>query len=167
MTMPVRTMRWLADQDPEALLTREWLVTNGRGGYASGSIAGVPTRRFHGLLVASLPTPLGRTMMFNDVVEQVKFRDGRCVPLSGTLLEEGTQLQRNREYMDFHDPARADFRAAVASGAISGGMIPKLEESFAVLAAGAGSVVIVGRLAPGDLRRAVLDPGSVGTVLVA
>ncbi len=46
-------------------------------------------------------------------------------------------------------------------------MIPKLEESFAVLAAGARSVVIVGRLAEGDLARAVLDPGSVGTVLVA
>ena len=44
-------------------------------------------------------------------------------------------------------------------------MIPKLEESFAVLAAGARSVVIVGKLAPGELLRAVLEPGSVGTVL--
>ena len=44
-------------------------------------------------------------------------------------------------------------------------MIPKLEESFAVLAGGARSVVIVGKLAPGDLERAVLEPGSVGTVL--
>ena len=61
---------------------------------------------------------------------------------------------------------RAEFQAAVASGAVSGGMIPKLEESFAVLAGGARSVVIVGKLAPGDLLRAVLEPGSVGTVLV-
>ncbi len=44
-------------------------------------------------------------------------------------------------------------------------MIPKLEESFAVLAAGARSVVVVGKLAAGDLERAVLEPGSVGTVL--
>jgi len=74
---------------------------------------------------------------------------------------------------DVADPAsriarvtRAEFQAAVASGAVSGGMIPKLEESFAVLAGGARSVVIVGKLAPGDLLRAVLEPGSVGTVLV-
>jgi len=45
-------------------------------------------------------------------------------------------------------------------------MIPKLEESFEVLQDGARSVVIVGRLGPGDLRRAVEEPGSVGTVLV-
>jgi acetylglutamate kinase len=61
---------------------------------------------------------------------------------------------------------REEFEAGVASGAISGGMIPKLEESFAVLKGGARSVVIVGQLGPGDLVRAVLEPGTVGTVLV-
>ena len=61
----------------------------------------------------------------------------------------------------------AQFEAGVKDGSISGGMIPKLEESFAVLASGARSVVVVGKLAPGDLERAVLEPGSVGTVLVA
>jgi acetylglutamate kinase len=60
----------------------------------------------------------------------------------------------------------AEFQAGLASGAISGGMIPKLEESFAVLRGGARSVVIVGNLGEGDLVRAVLEPGSVGTVLV-
>jgi acetylglutamate kinase len=59
----------------------------------------------------------------------------------------------------------AGFRQGVAQGTISGGMIPKLEESFAVLRGGARSVVIVGRLAEGELERAVLEPGSVGTVL--
>jgi len=74
---------------------------------------------------------------------------------------------------DVKDPAsrirritRADFEKGVAEGSISGGMIPKLEESFEVLKEGARSVVIVGRLGDGDLRRAVLEPGSVGTVLV-
>ena len=47
--------------------------------------------------------------------------------------------------------ARADFERGLADGSISGGMIPKLEESFAVLAGGARSVVIVGKLGPGDL----------------
>jgi len=62
---------------------------------------------------------------------------------------------------------RAEFERMVADGTISGGMIPKLEESFDVLAQGAQSVVIVGKLGPGDLAHAVLQPGSAGTVLVA
>ena len=42
--------RTLAEGDPQALLSREWLLTNGLGGYASGTIAGACTRRYHGLL---------------------------------------------------------------------------------------------------------------------
>ena len=80
---PVRTMRWSGDQDPQQLLTREWIVTNGRGGYASGSIAGVPTRRFHGLLVAALPTPIGRAMMLNHLFERVRLPDGAVISLGG------------------------------------------------------------------------------------
>ena len=49
----------------------EWLVTNGLGGYASGTVSGVPTRRYHGLLIAALPAPLGRTMMLNHLGEEV------------------------------------------------------------------------------------------------
>ncbi len=73
---------------------------------------------------------------------------------------------------DVRDPSsrvarmtRAELDRGIADGSISGGMIPKLEESFAVLEGGARSVVIVGKLGPGDLRRAVLEPGAVGTVL--
>ncbi len=62
---------------------------------------------------------------------------------------------------------RAEFEAMVKDGTVSGGMIPKLEESFDVLAGGAQSVVIIGKLAEGDLTRAVLQPGSAGTVLEA
>ena len=63
-------------EDWELLLSREWLVTNGIGGYASGTISGAPTRRFHGVLISALPSPHGRTMMLNDVSEQVVLRDG-------------------------------------------------------------------------------------------
>jgi hypothetical protein len=42
---------------------REWIVTNGIGGFASGTVAGLPTRRYHGLLVAALNPPLGRTLL--------------------------------------------------------------------------------------------------------
>jgi predicted glycogen debranching enzyme len=63
------------DTEHEPLLTREWLVTNGLGGYASGTLAGVPTRRYHGLLVSGLPNPLGRTVMFNHLTEIVRLAD--------------------------------------------------------------------------------------------
>ena len=51
---------------------REWLVTNGLGGYASGTVAGVLTRRYHGMLIASLKAPLGRLVMLNHVLERVR-----------------------------------------------------------------------------------------------
>jgi len=73
---------------------------------------------------------------------------------------------------DVKDPAsrigritRGEFERLVKDGTISGGMIPKLEESFEILKGGARSVVIIGKLGPGDLLRAVTEPGSAGTVL--
>ncbi len=68
---------------PERLVAREWLVTNGLGGYASGTIAGVATRRYHGLLVAALPNPLGRYVMLNHLTEDLRFPEGDVVRLSG------------------------------------------------------------------------------------
>jgi len=70
-------------RDGESLLRREWLVTNGLGGFASGSVAGVPTRRYHGLLVAALPTPHGRTVMLNHLSEWARTADGRRFQLGG------------------------------------------------------------------------------------
>jgi predicted glycogen debranching enzyme len=67
----------------EALLTREWLVTNGLGGYASGTVAGAATRRYHGLLIAALPGPLGRLVMLSHVLEQVRLPDGTTIQLGG------------------------------------------------------------------------------------
>src|SRR5947209_17404470 len=58
----------------DPLLVREWLVTNGLGGYASGTVSGVATRRFHGLLLAALPGPQGRTMMLNRLGERIRLQ---------------------------------------------------------------------------------------------
>jgi predicted glycogen debranching enzyme len=67
----------------EPLLAREWLVTNGLGGYASGTVSGVVTRRYHGLLVAALPAPLGRTLLLAHLSEQIRLPDGQIVRFSG------------------------------------------------------------------------------------
>jgi predicted glycogen debranching enzyme len=65
---------------PDSTITRlEWLVTNGLGGYSSGTVAGAVTRRYHGLLVASLAAPFGRTVMVNHLLERVRLHDGTVV----------------------------------------------------------------------------------------
>ncbi len=60
---------------------REWLVTNGIGGYASGTVAGLPTRRYHGLLIAALDPPVGRTLLVSTIDETAHY-NGRLYPLS-------------------------------------------------------------------------------------
>ena len=68
---------------------REWLCTNGIGGFASGTVAGTLTRRYHGLLVAALKPPLGRTLLCTKVDETVEY-DGltrhRCSPTAGPRM---------------------------------------------------------------------------------
>src|SRR5262244_2263561 len=59
---------------------REWLVTNGIGGFASGTVAGLLTRRYHGLLVAALKPPLGRTLLCPKVDETVEY-EGLLLPI--------------------------------------------------------------------------------------
>lgn len=66
----------------QTLLQDEWLVTNGLGGFASCTIGGAPTRRQHGLLVASLPAPLGRTVLLSYVADAIILSDGTEIPLS-------------------------------------------------------------------------------------
>jgi len=53
--------------------SREWLVTNGIGGYACGTIAGLQTRCYHGLLVAALHPPLGRTLLLAKLDEAAQY----------------------------------------------------------------------------------------------
>jgi predicted glycogen debranching enzyme len=82
-----------AGHQPTQLLSHEWLLTNGLGGYASGTVSGVCTRRYHGLLVAALPTPLGRMMMLNHMVEEFRLPNGGNVPLGGNGTSEGAAEQ--------------------------------------------------------------------------
>ncbi|MGB2610137.1 MAG: amylo-alpha-1,6-glucosidase [Isosphaeraceae bacterium] len=72
--------------DSDAERTREWVVSNGLGGYASGTVRGVPTRRYHGLLVAALPTPLGRMMMLDRLNERLGLPDGSFAPIGVEAL---------------------------------------------------------------------------------
>jgi predicted glycogen debranching enzyme len=80
---PVRVLRSFAAGGPvpandeiDPHLSQEWLVTNGLGGYASGTVLGPITRRYHGLLIAALPSPLGRLMMLHSLSERFKLAGG-------------------------------------------------------------------------------------------
>jgi predicted glycogen debranching enzyme len=70
----------------EKLLDSEWLVTNGLGGYASSSVACANTRRYHGVLVAALPNPLGRVLMLARLDETLGGASGAM-----TTVTDGDQ----------------------------------------------------------------------------
>ena len=77
----------------DAASHREWLETNGIGGFASGTISGANTRRYHGLLTAATRPPLGRVTMLSKMEETVSI-DGERFELSanqypGAVYPEG------------------------------------------------------------------------------
>src|SRR5947208_4118685 len=96
----VRSMEWdRAHPSREILLNREWLLTNGLGGYASGTVSGAITRKYHGILIAALPAPLGRMVMWSHVSEFLRFDDGEVVSL-GAEERAGGQLDlHGAEYL--------------------------------------------------------------------
>ncbi len=87
--------------DLDSLIEKEWLVTNGLGGYASGTIAGASTRRYHGLLIAAHPAPLGRVMLLNHLGEQFQLDDrssysfGLVEQAKRSLEKSGLTIFRN------------------------------------------------------------------------
>jgi predicted glycogen debranching enzyme len=69
--------------------SKEWLCTNGIGGFASGTVAGMLTRRYHGLLVAALAPPVGRALLVSKLDELVHY-DGLSRPLFTNRWADGT-----------------------------------------------------------------------------
>lgn len=71
-------------------LSREWLVTNGHGGFAAGTVAGALTRRYHGLLIAGLKPPAGRTLLVAKLDDTV-FLDGTPYQLYTNIWKNGLE----------------------------------------------------------------------------
>ncbi|UCF90380.1 MAG: glycogen debranching enzyme N-terminal domain-containing protein [Desulfobacterales bacterium] len=90
-------------QDLNETLRREWLETNGLGGWASSTLCGAHTRRYHGLLVAATRPPVGRTVLLSKLDETLAIGDQR-LDLStniypGTVHPEGFRhLQAFRKH---------------------------------------------------------------------
>ncbi len=68
----------------------EWLVTNGLGGYAFGSVGGVPTRSYHGLLIVARKPPVQRIVLVAGLTERVRRVGGELVELSGWERPDGS-----------------------------------------------------------------------------
>ena len=67
-------------------LDREWIITNGIGGYSSGTILGANTRKYHGLLVASLFPPARRHVILSKLDESIKI-EGQDYPIYTNVCE--------------------------------------------------------------------------------
>jgi predicted glycogen debranching enzyme len=87
MVDPRRAVR---DESPSPEAPREWVVANGLGGYASATVTGAITRRYHGFLIAAQPAPLGRMVVLSDLEVDVELADGRVV-----------NLRENGRFLDF------------------------------------------------------------------
>ncbi len=87
---------------------REWLITNGIGGFASGTIAGLLTRRYHGLLLAALQPPLGRTLLLTKLDETAEYdgiypKNGKFYPLYNNRWANGSVEPNGHYYLNrFH-----------------------------------------------------------------
>lgn len=81
--------------DADMLFYGEWLVTNGIGGFACGSISGTPMRKYHSLLNAALANPYGRTIMLNYVADSIIFPDKSEHLLSTLKLRNTPQVNLN------------------------------------------------------------------------
>ena len=83
--------------DLEGSLSREWLETNGLGGFSSSTVIGLNTRRYHGLLTAATKPPVGRVVMLSKL-EEVLIIDSRRYELSanqypGVIHPQGFRFQ--------------------------------------------------------------------------
>jgi len=90
--------------DLDAATRREWLETNGLGGFASSTIIGLNTRRYHGLLVAATKPPVGRVVMLSKL-EETLLIEGQPFDLSANRYPGAVHPQGFRYLKQFRlDP---------------------------------------------------------------
>src|SRR5271155_2999019 len=88
----------ISEMNFDALIDREWIAVNGIGGYASSTLCGLNTRKYHGLLVAAMTPPVRRMVLLSHVDETV-ITDRGPAPLAsneypGTIYPQGYRLLR-------------------------------------------------------------------------
>lgn len=89
-------------QDLTTALQREWLVTNGLGGFAAGTVAGALTRRYHGLLIAALRPPVGRRLLVTKLDDTAMLEGQRC-QLYTNIWKSGVEQPSGCQYIERFD----------------------------------------------------------------
>jgi predicted glycogen debranching enzyme len=92
---PILTLAPGLCRNRDATISREWLVTNGIGGYAMGTVAGANTRAYHGYLVAATTPPVGRTLLLQHLDERI-ISAGQEWPLSADEWADGSRTPLER-----------------------------------------------------------------------
>jgi predicted glycogen debranching enzyme len=82
-----------------SLTNTEWLLTAGNGGFAMGTASGIPTRRYHGLLIASLRPPVNRVMALSAISETVSI-DGARFDLANFHFNGGITHPHGFNYLE-------------------------------------------------------------------
>ncbi len=100
---------------------REWLVTNGLGGWASGTVSGANTRRYHGLFVPALQPPLGRTVLVSKLNDRLTLA-GQTFPLSANEYGDGTIDPHGYRHIESF---RLDWGVPTWTFAVAGGLLEK------------------------------------------
>ena len=81
MSDPLPSISWTPPAgDPDASLRREWFLTNGLGGFASGTPLAIPQRRYHAWLIGALKPPVGRVAALLSTVESVVLKAAAGTP---------------------------------------------------------------------------------------
>lgn len=102
----IRKLNFKKDSFDE-LQQKEWIVTNGLGGYASGTLNCIPTRRYHGYLIAAASPPLGRVILLNNLNELIRIDaksskfDSTGIAISGEHLQNEPAVKRNSYLTEF------------------------------------------------------------------
>jgi glycogen debranching enzyme len=120
----------LGDRPLDDLLTKEWLLTNKRGGYSSSTIIGCNTRRYHGLLIGSLEPLANRIMGLANCLEMVIFR-GNVFNLSTFEFNKRFAPEGFRYLTHFHRDIGAHFDYQLGGlGRSSGGVAKRDKACF-------------------------------------
>ena len=93
---------------------REWLETNGIGGFASSTITGLNTRRYHGLLVAATKPPVGRMVLLSKLEETL--RSIRTVERAKLILMKARNIDESEAYSYLRDQA---MRKRISIGSVA------------------------------------------------
>ncbi len=134
-------------RDLEQAMSREWLETNGLGGFASSTIAGINTRRYHGLLVAATKPPVGRLVLLSKLEETVVV-NGERFELSANRYPGVVHPQGHRYLQEFRLDPFPSFIYRIAGMQV---------EKTVCMVHGENTVVVRYRLQGGEAGRVSLE----------